>query len=159
VNEIAMRIGGAYEDITLPMITGRDVLGMLIASAKGQSTGAERLNGYSLKDNDKFISTQMFFLKSGKIKTISYDEGELSKLGVDKVYIAVKKGGDVRGIENATARAGYFIVRGKSLKDMAENIEKAYEKLMILDEQGQNMVISYGSYPDRYKFAGKKGLL
>ena len=159
VNEIAMRIGGAYEDLTLPMITGSDILGMLINSVKAKPEGAEGLEGYSLKENNKFMSTQMFFLKPGTVKKISYDEDKLSKYGVDKIYIAVKQGDTVRGIENATARAGYFIVEGSDYRDLTERIQKAFENFEILNEKQENMAIRYSNYPERYKYAKEtKGL-
>jgi hypothetical protein len=155
VNEIAMRIGGAYEDITLPIITGIDVLGMLINSIKGYDTDSGALRGYSLKDNDKYISTQMFFLNPGKITSISYDKNRLKACGVDKVVIA-RKTGDVSGsIENATARAGYFIVQGESYNKMYDNIEHAYDEIKILDRHGRNMVKRYSLYEGKYKFASE----
>ena len=159
VNEIAMRIGGAYEDITLPMICGMDVPGMLMDLVKGIPDGCGRLREYSLKDNHKYISTQMFFLNPGIIGKIAYDEKRLSEAGVSKIYIAVKQGDAAGGIENATARAGYFIVEGGGIKEMSENIEKAYDGLNIMDEGGKNMVMRYSSYTDRYKFAKEEGLL
>jgi biotin carboxylase len=158
VNEIAMRIGGAYEDITLPMISGIDVLDMLIDSVKGRHRNYQKMNDYSLGVNEVFLSTQMFFLRPGKISKIIYCEAGLKKCGAEKVYIAVKENDKIGGIKNATARAGYFIVRGKSYEDMADNIKKAYEEIKILDENGENMIINYFGYPNRYKFA-KEGIV
>ena len=155
VNEIAMRIGGAYEDITLPIITGMDVLGMLISSVKREDINEGRLDSYSLKDNDNYVSTQMFFLNHGKIASISYDGNSLKACGVDKIVIARKAGDVSGGIENATARAGYFIVQGESYNKMYKNIDRAYDEIKILDSKGRNMVKRYSAYEDKYKFAGK----
>ncbi len=155
VNEIAMRIGGAYEDITLPIITGIDVLKMLINSIKGRDINSAGLDRYSLAQNDQYVSTQMFFLNPGKIASISYDMNRLKACGVEDIVIA-RKVGDVSGsIENATARAGYFIVQGESYMKLHKNIEKAYDEIKILDDTGRNMVRRYSAYPDRYKFVAE----
>ncbi len=152
VNEIAMRIGGAYEDITLPMISRVDVLELLVNTVKGQLLGVEALHKYDLAKNDLFLSTQMFFLKPGNIAEVSFDDAKLKIYGVKKVYISRSVGDIIGTIENATARAGYFIVEGASFKDMMSNTEKAYDDIKVLDENGVNMVVRYSDYPERYKF-------
>ena len=74
---------------------------------------------------------------------------------MDKIVIA-RKAGDVSGsIENATARAGYFIVQGASYKLMYDNIGRAYDEIRILDSRGRNMVKRYSSYEGRYKFVSE----
>lgn len=152
VNEIAMRIGGAYEDITLLEITGFDVLKMLIDTVKGKSLSIDKLQRYNLVDSKIFLSTQMFFLKAGKIKKIFYDKGALKKCKVEIISISFKIGETVGDIKNATARAGYFIVQGEDFEDMMHNVDAAYDEISILNENDENMVIRYSEYLKRYKF-------
>ena len=72
VNEIACRIGGAYEDEFIPFLTGIDILKMQIDASIGRDIDYEKLNNYSIKDNNKHISVHLFFAKKGNIKKISY---------------------------------------------------------------------------------------
>ena len=152
VNEIAMRIGGAYEDITLPIISGIDVASMLLDYAKDGSYDTESLSRYKLSENNKFLSTQLFFLKPGSIMQAIPEQELLNLKGVKDVYYSVCEGDTIGGIENATARAGYFIVEGNSFEDMINNVHAIFDSMQFLNERGENLVIKYGDYKDKYLF-------
>ena len=152
VNEIAMRIGGAYEDLTIPIISGIDIAGMLLDYIETGRCDTSALERYSLKDNDKFVSTQMFFLKPGKITGRTPLEEVMQLDGVRDAYYAVKEGDIAAGIENATARAGYVIVEGGSFGELKANIDRLYKNMKVFDENGKNLVISFNEYKEKYLF-------
>ncbi len=152
VNEIAMRIGGAYEDLTIPIISGIDIAGMLLDYIETGSCDTKALEEYSLLKNKKFVSTQMFFLKSGKIAGMTPEQEVIKLDGVKDVYYAVKEGDTAAGVENATARAGYVIIEGESFDELTANIDRLYENMKIFDESGKNLVISINEYKDKYLF-------
>ena len=152
VNEIAMRIGGAYEDITLPIISGVDVAKMLMQYAKDGSCDIKALSHYSLSENNKFLSTQLFFLRPGTILKATPEQEILNVKGVRDVYYFVREGDTIGGIENATARAGYFIVEGNSFKDMIDNVDAVFESMQFLNGEGENLVIKYSDYKYKYLF-------
>lgn len=156
VNEIAMRIGGAYEDITLPIISGIDVASMLMQYAKDGSCDIEALSRYNLSENNKFLSTQLFFLRPGTITRATREKEVLNLKGVKDVYYSVCEGDTIGGIENATARAGYFIVEGSSFEDMINNVDAVFDSMQFLNEQGENLVIKYSDYKDKYLFYGSE---
>ena len=152
VNEIAMRIGGAYEDLTIPIISGIDIVGLLLDYTETGRCDTSALERYSLKDNNKFVSTQMFFLKPGKITGMTPLEEVMQLEGVRDVYYAVKEGDIAAGIENATARAGYVIVEGGSFDELKANIDRLYKNMKMFDENGKNMIINFNEYKDKYLF-------
>lgn len=152
VNEIAMRIGGAYEDITLPIISGIDVASMLMQYAKGGSCDTKALSKYSLRENKKFLSTQLFFLKPGSIAQATPEHEILNLKGVKDVYYSVCEGDTIGGIENATARAGYFIVEGNNFEDMIHNVDDVFDSMQFLNQEGENLVIKYSDYKNKYLF-------
>jgi biotin carboxylase len=152
VNEIAMRIGGAYEDITLPIITGLDPLGMLIDYVKTGSCDTAGLRRYSLRDNRKFVSTQLFFCHPGRVARITPVGSIKSLPGVHDAYFAVREGDVIPPIEDATARAGYFIVEGGSFAEMIALVNHVFSRIEVLDWQGQDLLMRYEDYPDRYRF-------
>lgn len=152
VNEIAMRIGGAYEDITLPIISEIDVASMLMQYAKNGSCDTEALSRYNLSENNKFLSTQLFFLKPGSIMQATPEQEILNLKGVKDVYYSVCEGDKIGGIENATARAGYFIVEGNSFSDMINNVDTVFNSMQFLNQDGENLVIKYSDYKDKYLF-------
>jgi phosphoribosylamine-glycine ligase len=141
VNEIACRIGGAYEADFMPLITGVDMLAMVINSALGREINTSPLKDYHILDNNNWLSVQLFFAQEGKISKIE----NLDKIKKLKEVIQIKlnfqENEIIPEIENATARAGYFIVKGRNKKELKENIKKVYDLLKIYDVKNQNLVL------------------
>ncbi|MBN2558995.1 MAG: ATP-grasp domain-containing protein [Clostridia bacterium] len=152
VNEIAMRIGGAYEDITIPLISGVDILGMLIESVLKGRCGKEALRAHDGNLSNSFVTTQMFFIRPGKIQSLTPLSGITGETYVMDARYLISEGMESGEVENATARAGYFIVRGNDFNDMLEKSDAIYEKIKILDSKGRNLLIKYKDYSNKYKF-------
>ena len=152
VNEIAMRIGGAYEDITIPIISGIDIAGMLLDYIETGRCAAVALDEFSLKDTSKFVSTQLFFCRPGKVMGVTPVKEVMKLKGVRDVYYAVKEGDTIGSIENATARAGYAIIEGGSFEELTSNIDRFYSNMKVQDENSDNLVIDFKEYKDKYLF-------
>ncbi|MBN2882525.1 MAG: ATP-grasp domain-containing protein [Clostridia bacterium] len=152
VNEIAMRIGGAYEDITIPLINGIDILGMICDAVMGKRVDDQWTGSYDFTKDGRFVSTQMFFLEKGEIESFTPVERFMELPYIEGAYYNFKKGTIYAGIENATARAGYFIVSGTSFDDMLTNVDKAYDNLEIIDTHGNKILKKYKDYPNKYLF-------
>lgn len=134
INEIACRIGGAFEDLTIPYATGVDLLDLVIQSSLGEQTRLQ------INRNSGVFSTQLFFCYSGKVEEI---EGlELLKsmpfiLDADVYY----KVGDIIGeIKNASQRAGHIVITGENETALRQNIETAYDTLKVMSE-GKNLIM------------------
>lgn len=140
VNEIAMRIGGAYEDITIPMISGIDILGMAINGIAGKEVDTEILISYDFTKDGNYISTQLFFVDEGTVFSFTPIEKFKELPYVEDAYYNFHEGSRFGGIENATARAGYFVIRGDSYKQMIDNVNLAYRHLEIKTANGRNIV-------------------
>jgi len=143
VNEIACRIGGAYEDEFIPHLTGINILDMLIDFSLGIDIDYTRLRQYELFNNNKKLSAQLLFAKPGKIKTI----GDLSAVnnlpGVIKAKINFKPNDEVIEITNATQRVGYMIIEGSDHKELKVNIDRAFDNIAIYDQNNSNMIIKF----------------
>lgn len=155
VNEIAMRIGGAYEDIAIPLYSEIDLLGLVINNLLGIEYNLKKLQKYKVSDNHNSLSVQMFFIKPGTISYMTSLKELLDINGVEDVLYLVSEGNKIGDIENATARAGYFIVSGKDYEDIMNKVNMVYGKLKVNDADGKNLVIKYSDYKDKYKFIGK----
>jgi len=153
VNEIAMRVGGAYEGITIPIISGVDILDYVTDYACGRVTRPIRELELK-KPSDIFLSTQLYFCKEGKVVDILIDDVRNLSF-VHDVFVEYKIGDVVPKTENATARAGYFIVSGDSFDAMLENVDCVFDKLKIMNESGENLVKRYGDYKNKYLFTDK----
>ncbi len=153
VNEIAMRIGGAYEDITIPIISGIDVLSLLLETVQNRQCQKNIFTGYDLKKHDKFVSTQLFFCRPGKVHHITPEQNMRALPFVHDIGYNYERGDVIPQTENATARAGFMIVEGRSFGNMIRNIGHAFDALQIRDDDGQNLVIPYADYDKKYLFA------
>ena len=141
VNEIACRIGGAYEGDFMPYLTGIDILDLMIDLVLGNEIKSEQLRDYELLKNEQWLSVQLFFARPGKIDKISTVDNLMEIAGVLQAGLNFSAGDTIGKIENATERAGYFIVRAKSKKDLKMNINRVYNQLKICDNEGRNLVI------------------
>jgi biotin carboxylase len=143
VNEIACRIGGAYEDEFIPRVTGVDILDMLIDGSLGSEIDVSDHNSYNIIQSNKHLSVQMIFAERGEVKFLNDMEKLKQHRGVIQAKYNIKQGSIIGDIENATARAGYMIIEGETKEVLETNITKAYEQIKILDSQGNNMVINF----------------
>ncbi len=146
VNEIACRIGGAYEDELIPFLTGIDILDKVIDYSLGKEVDCSDIKSYDLLSNNKKASVQLFFAKSGKISSLSNLNNLMKLPGVLQAKFNFKAGDDLKEIINATARAGYMIISGGEEKTLVKNINRAFDYLKIYDENGENLVIQFKTY-------------
>ena len=141
VNEIACRIGGAYEGDFMPELTGVDILKMMVQLAAGEEFDQTALKNYSLQDNQNHLSSQLFFAGPGEIKKITASSELLKIPGVLKAGFNYEAGDRIPEIENATARAGFFIVMAENKKQLQKRVTAVYNTLKIIDQNGKNLVL------------------
>lgn len=153
VNEIAARIGGAYEDLTLPFIAGADVLEMLLDYTQYGKCDTRALRNRLNIGTGYCLSTQLFFFKPGAIRRLTPIEEMLALPGVRAMHYNVRVGDEVLPMENATARAGYLLVEGESFPAMIQNVDFAFDRLHAFDVEGNDLVIRYRDYEGKYLFA------
>lgn len=152
VNEVAMRVGGAYEGITIPIIADMDILKMTLDILKTGTVDEPKLSTFDYLSNTTFVSTQLFFCKPGKIIGITPLDKIRALSYVKAVHMMFKVGQEIPKIENATARAGYFVVTGTSFKNMIDNVNKVFKCFKIWNKNGENLMITYETYRDKYIF-------
>ena len=141
INEIACRIGGAYEDMTIPQLTGIDILKMQTDFILGNYFSYEKLKKHDAWKVRDYLSAQLFFASPGKICKQTKIEDLLKIDGVFKAGYHFKKGQRIGDIENATQRAGYFLVKCKNRNALKKRLEEVYENLKFIDEKGNNIII------------------
>ncbi len=141
VNEIACRIGGAFEASFMPVVTGFDILTAQINKELGLIADTDILKNFQVLNNDIHLSVQLFFVKSCKIAYIPKEKTVLSCEGVLECGFNIKIGDELGKIENATARGGYVIVTGKTREKLIKNIDELYKVLVVKDIDGNNHII------------------
>ncbi|MEG0049458.1 MAG: carboxylate--amine ligase [Clostridia bacterium] len=143
VNEAALRIGGAFEDVFIPRLTGFDILdaqlrmalgeapnacmGTLCTAAKPQSLAAE-------------MSTQLFFIKEGVPQTRTPIDLLRALPGVVDAGYNFALGQAVPPFSDATARYGYAVLLcGKG--EMQALVRAFYESVHVQDAFGNELLI------------------
>lgn len=141
VNEISCRIGGAYEGDFMPHLTGVDILDLMVDLSLAGDLEIKHLQAYNLLNNKKWLSVQLFFARPGRIGGMSSVDELIGIPGVRQAGFNFKQGDRIGMIENATERAGYFIVEGKNREGLKKNISRVYDRLKICDSSGKNLVM------------------
>lgn len=140
VNELACRIGGAFEDVFLPYLSGFDLLHAVIDSALGSPVDCSVLEEYDPSQNPRQVSVQLMFCNSGKVCTVTPLE-ELHALPyvLDAGY-SYGLGDRIPALENATARFGHCVIVSET-GGMEEKLREFYRLFRVLDDNGRNLVI------------------
>jgi phosphoribosylaminoimidazole carboxylase (NCAIR synthetase) len=156
VNEIACRLGGAFEDVTIPYVTGVEVLalnieGCLPVDRSEDGPEASRLvadalarvnsDGKDVSYEQRRFSTQLFFCHPGEVVTQTPLETLLAQPFILEAGYNFYVGDTLKPIESASQRAGYMIVTGESEEALMANVDRAYELLKWEDHSGKNLVL------------------
>ncbi len=142
VNEVACRLGGAYEDIFIPWITGVDILEVMIRMTCGMDYSPPSFDEIVKHRKNRYTSLQMFFYRPGIIK---YQTGMDQILGLPGILggrFLLEPGTEIKKRENSTQRAGYFIASGNSVKKVNKLTRQAFNKLETVNMEGTALIIN-----------------
>lgn len=140
VNEAACRLGGAFEDVIIPRLTGFDMLRAVIGEALGQPAPTDALERPQAAAPGFQASVQMLFCKPGTVAACTAVKELLTLPGVLAAGYNYPVGARLSAMENATARFGHCVLttdRG----DMDARVRALYRALRIEDARGDNLVI------------------
>lgn len=139
VNELACRIGGAFEDVTIPYLTGFPILDAVMDGALGLPSPALLPPDFRCDRLSKASVVLLLFCRPGEISYITPAK-ELKKLpGVLDCGFNYSEGSQIPVMENATARFGHAVLAGT--KDtISGQVKEFYQKLQVLDTDGASMI-------------------
>ncbi len=140
VNEASARIGGAFEDVFIPWLTGFDLLQAVIRLAMGEKVAPETLSLRGRTGEGVQVSVQLPFCRPGAIASVTPIEEILALPGVLAAGYNMGAGGVVPALQNATARFGHCVLATET-GDMEDRLRLYYETLRVLDGGGNNLVI------------------
>ena len=140
VNEIACRIGGAFEDVLLEKLTGVNILDRIVHSALSIERGAGKYISSPPEEIFGAASAQFVFACPGKVSRL----GDLKELrtmpGFCEAEYYLRAGDYIPPTQNAGGRAGHFILTAKDKIELEQRLRKAYEFFRIEDMHGNNLV-------------------
>lgn len=146
VNELACRIGGAFEDVVIPYLTGFDILEAVMDLSFGRSVTLNLPRDFRPDRLGKCASVQLTFCRPGVIASCT-PEAELRKLPfvLDCGY-NYRPGQEIPPAHNATARFGHGVISGTP-DTIAGNIRRFYQVCQVLSPTGENLLNRL--YPDK----------
>lgn len=136
VNEVACRIGGAFEDVFIPKVTGFDILGAVMDAAVGLPVSPPE----SRKPRG-CVRELMLFAREGRIAALAPLEALRGLPFVLDAGYAMGVGDRVPPLKNAGARLGYAVIWAPDEQAMARQLETFYQTLYIQDAQGNDLLL------------------
>ncbi|MGL5437557.1 MAG: glycosyltransferase [Lachnospiraceae bacterium] len=139
VNELAARIGGAFEDVFIPWISGFDILGAVLVSALGRPADTDISQSYRPDHSRRCVAVQLLFCSPGRIGQIT---GLDELLGLPYVLDAgynYQPGQDIPVMENATARFGHAVICGTK-DNIGARVDDFYRHLSVRSDTGEELI-------------------
>jgi len=144
VNEIACRIGGAFESQFLPSVTGFDLTRAQVRSSFGLELDPQdkkALECYDCLQVQQFLSVQLFFAQPCTIGYLTPLSDVLACEGVVDAGYHRHAGQQIASIKDATARVGFCIVTAGSQTQLEDRLRRLYEVLVVRDSSGINRIL------------------
>ena len=143
INEIACRLGGAYEDEFIPLLTGIDIRKLLIKGSSGVKITEDdfkNLKPYKINSYGKYVSVPLFFCSRGVIhRQIKPDSSSIESL--QSFSYLHSPGTEINNINNSTQRAGYAVLLSDNFSKLNYDIEKLFNLSSVENKQGFNMLM------------------
>ena len=142
VNEVAVRIGGGYEDEFIPVLTGVDILKLQFELAATGMVNESNLKKYQFP-SQIFGAVIFMFTKKGVIEL----NGDINLIktipGVINGKYILATGRKVGDRENSTSRAGYVVLQSVSKLGLEKLKKKVFSLLEIIDVNGDNLLCDF----------------
>ncbi len=142
INEIACRLGGAYEDEFIPLLTGIDIRKLLIKGSLGEKiTDSDfmHLKPFEISFYGKFISVPLLFCREGQIKELVFPDSRIKSLV--KISFLHSRGTVIREIKNSTQRAGYAVLLSDNSAELNSDVDKFFRTASVRDVNGNEMLM------------------
>ncbi|WP_018525710.1 glycosyltransferase [Alkalispirochaeta alkalica] len=139
VNEIACRLGGAYEDISLPPVTGVDVLGRQLGWFQ-TALGLPRQEEPVLPQG-AFCAVPLIFARPGRVVRYRGEEELLKLPGVEACRFLLPAGTVIAPRSNSTQRIAFAVLRGSSRREVNLLVDRLFETLRAENARGENLLI------------------
>jgi len=138
VNELASRIGGAFEDVIIPRVTGFSILDAVLSASVGLKTEVKGLKDFDCSKSPAKASIQLMFADPGIIESITPVRELLKMDNVLEAGYNFKVGDEINKIEDATARFGHCVLFSDS-GPIGPSLQNFRENFKIIDRKGNNL--------------------
>ncbi len=142
VNEIAFRLGGAYEDVSIPGVAAVDPLDVQLGAIEMAVKGAaEQTGDRATPAPYECFAVPLIFAGPGTVSALLGDAELRDIPGVTECRFLLPVGTVIRPMENSTQRIAYAVLHGRSRAEVNTLVNTVFDTLKILDEEGCNMIL------------------
>lgn len=139
VNELACRIGGAFEDVVIPYLTGFDILGAAMDLAFGRSVEPNLPAGFRADRSGRCAAVQLVFCRPGTVAFCTPTQQLMQLPFLLDCGYNYRTGQQIPPAQNATARFGHAVIAGAP-DTIAGHIRRFYEEFRVFSPTGENLV-------------------
>ncbi|HUW69447.1 MAG TPA: glycosyltransferase [bacterium] len=144
INEVACRIGGAYEEVLVPALTGVDILDLQLELAMHGSIDPEAVVALERASRQwpprGFATTVLAFTGEGRVGRVG-DQAVLAALpGVRGAGYLLDAGTHIGSLVNSTGRAAWGVITATSRAHINRRIHRFYDALDVESDSGVNLV-------------------
>ncbi len=139
VNETAARLGGAFEDISLPPVCGIDLLEILIGGSLSGEANPD-MDEYSAPLTAGAFTVPLMFCREGKIAAIENEEKIRGIPGVTSFGYLLKEGTVIGPPTNSVQRASYLIIHGNSPTEVNRVLRRTWPGIKMTDGKGRQLI-------------------
>ncbi|MCF7913541.1 MAG: hypothetical protein K9L66_00085 [Spirochaetaceae bacterium] len=150
VNEVAARIGGAYEDEFIPALTGVDIDLLNFGEALGSPGRPGGIDAEASAALEAFrcpaagaLAVLLFFTEPMEVAGVGSEAALREIPGVLSARYLLQPGRRVGPMHNSTGRAGYVIIKGSGPAAVNRSIDRVYRSLVLRDPSGKNRVLNF----------------
>lgn len=136
VNEVACRIGGAFEDVFIPEVTGFDILGAVMDAAMGLPVCPPPQTAPR-----GCVRELMLFTTRGRIAELAPLEALRGLPFVLDAGYSFSVGQQIPPFEHAGARLGYAVLWAEDEETMAVQLAAFYRAFYVKDAQGTDLLL------------------
>jgi biotin carboxylase len=155
VNEIAFRLGGAYEDQSIPLVTGIDILGRQLDSIRAAagkrantpvSARNRRVETGSRSDPapdppSRCFAVPLMFCSPGTIAALEGDTQMRATPGVGACQFLLPEGTTIRPMADSTQRIAYAVLHGPDEATVNSLVDTLFDTLRVIGTDGRNMLL------------------
>lgn len=139
INETAARLGGAYEDESLPPVCGVDPVGILINGSVNGSANPDNAD-FAVPINASAFAVPLMFCNPGTIAFHGSIRAVRSLTGVTAFDYLLPPKTVIETVRNSVQRAAYMVVHGPTTAAVNGTLKKAIRRTAILNFEGRNLL-------------------
>ena len=139
VNETAGRLGGAYEDISLPPVCGNNPVEVLIGGALSGSADPMDARYRAARTAGAF-AVPLMFCKEGRVSDFAGVKQIQNFPGVTSFSYLLKKGTAIGPPRNSVQRAAYLVIHGEGTVEVNRILKKTWHRINITDTTGRQLL-------------------